>query len=899
MPADNLTRIEAQNRKKLVSDVRYQIFLDITSAKADSPLNETFVSKTKIQFTYNSDAVDFNTEALFVDLKARKINDIVLNGQNISTDNFKDYRLTLPGNFLQSHNELIVNADCEFTNTGEGLHKFVAEDEGEVYLYTQFEVADSRRVFACFEQPDIKATFDWTVKAPAGWVLTSTEREIEKISENSANGESEVWKFATSPIMSTYLTSLCAGPFQVWEDSLINSDGREIPMRIVARKSMAEFMDAEDIFQVTKDGFAFYNKEFQVPFPWNKYDQVFMPQYNAGAMENIGNVTFREDYIFRSKPTKWYSDRRVITILHELAHMWFGDLVTMKWWNDLWLNESFAEYTSTIAGAEGTKYGDNSWVTFNIGEKSWGVDQDQLPSTHPVAAEIKDLNDVLVNFDGITYAKGAAILQALTSFCGRENFFNGIKNYLNKHSHSNAELSDLLGDLQAAVTASGSDKDVLKWAELWLQTAGINTLIPHFELDNEGKFSSFEVEQIAPENLPTLRPHTTKIGLYSFTSPESDINDNMPSNVTATGSLNLRGIKLTLVKEVPVDILPKVSTEVPELIGTIKPDLIVINNTGETFAKVRLDDSSLKVALSFLPKIKDPLARAQVYRDIWDYCRDGLMNVGDFIDITIKVAASETESITLRRIFDFLKRAVFEFVPSNRRSQIVRSVGTSIWELGRESEPGSDAQLQFILAFCDFASTEDHVSILKSLLSGDIVLPKFEIDIKTKWEIIKALARLGATDRARIQTIAEQGKSEIDNLGSRYAVSALPNIELKKAAFEKAYDKNSGLANSEIEAIALGFVQVLDTKILADFAPVYFENINKVWDEREFAIAETILEVFYPSRLANLELAQMAEKWLDENEKRPKALRRIISEQLDSTRRALKVQKFSNNSEFV
>lgn len=882
MPSDNLTRNEANLRSKIVKNVKYDIYLDISSAKMPSPLNLTFKSVSKISFDADLNALSLDSSTpLFVDLKASSVNEILINGNKVDVQAFNDHRVQLPTKYIESHNELTIDANCLYTNTGEGLHKYYAENEDEVYLYTQFEVADARRMYACFEQPDIKATFDFTVKAPKGWVLTSTNREISK----EEVGECEIWKFATTPIMSTYLTSLCAGPFDVWEDSLTNLDGRKIELRILARHSKAQFLDYDNIFRYTKQGFDFYGKLFNVAYPFEKYDQVFMPQFNAGAMENIGNVTFREGYIFESSVPQWYSERRVTTVLHELAHMWFGDLVTMKWWGDLWLNESFAEFVSTIAGVEATEENRNGYVAFNTYEKSWGMTQDQLPTTHPVAADIKDLNDVLVNFDGITYAKGAAVLQALVHYVGRDNFFKGIENYLNKFAYKNAEFNDLLTELEAVC-----DRDLMSWANLWLQTAGINTLSTSVKTDIDGVITEFGINQTAPQDYPTLRPHTIKIGFYDFVDDEHISPD---VNVTATGQLSLRGAKLQRVSQVQVDVDTCGFTSVDQLVGMNKPALILINDEGMTFAKVVLDQTSVNTALKFAHKIADPLARALVYDSLYYQMRDGHLDPRQYLDMAFKLAAVEDQSVTLRSILSGISTVGYLYFSNSVRKQEIKSIGTNLWELARESRPGSDAQLQFFNTFCEFASTGDHISILQGILKETIVLPSMHVDNLLKWNIIVALARLNAISKAEIISAYEANRNEESKLGMRKAIANIETLEAKEAAFDLVLDKSNVLANAEIEAIGAGFASVIDGDLLSGFIDRYFDNLVSIWNSREFAIAEAIILSFFPLRVASLQLAQAGEKWLDENESCPDALKRLIKEKVDQVRRSLLVQKSS------
>ncbi|MBX3117341.1 MAG: aminopeptidase N, partial [Cryobacterium sp.] len=530
MPGDNLTRIEAQERKALIEVDRYNVVLDLTTGA------EVFRSTTDVKFTAKAGS------STFIDAFTRKVHSIELNGVAVDPSAADGVRIRLDN--LAEENYLTVVADAEYTNSGEGLHRFVDPVDNEVYLYSQFEVPDSRRVFAVFEQPDLKATFRFTVTAPAAWEVVSNQ----PVETRSTSGDKATWVFKSTPRISSYITAIVAGPYAKVESELKSRDGRTIPLGIYCRKSLSEHLDPDNIFDITRKGFAYYEEKFDYAYPFEKYDQLFVPEFNAGAMENAGAVTFTETYVFRSKVTDAIKERRVVTILHELAHMWFGDLVTMKWWNDLWLNESFAEWASTISTANATEWTE-AWTTFQAMEKSWAYRQDQLPSTHPVVATINDLEDVQVNFDGITYAKGGSVLKQLVAWVGEDAFFAGVAAYFKKHEWGNTELKDLLAELEIT-----SGRKLIEWSKLWLETAGVNTLRPSFETDADGKFTSFSVLQSAPADYPTIRPHRLAIGLY-----------------------NLQGGKLVRGHRVELDVDGE-RTEVPELVGMAKPDLVLIND---------------------------------------------------------------------------------------------------------------------------------------------------------------------------------------------------------------------------------------------------------------------------------------------------------------------------------
>ena len=621
MPGANLTRVEAEERKSIVSaPISYHVQLDLTRDA------RTFGSTTTICF-----GAEPGSET-FLDLIADNVTEIILNDEALDPAQvFEDNRIALTG--LRRRNEVTVKADCVYSNTGEGLHRSVDPSDGNIYLYSQFEVPDARRVYAVFDQPDLKATFDFTVLAPKSWIVTSNmpvkskEDVDDVITADGVLGDHEPesarsWTFETTPIMSSYLSAICAGPYAEWHPTYLNEDGRTVPMAQYCRQALAPAFakDVDYLFDITKKGFAFYAKTWGVPYPYAKFDQIYVPEYNAGAMENIGMVTIRDQYVFESKVTDALAERRVVTVLHELAHMWFGDYVTMKWWNDLWLNESFAEFTSTLATAEATEWHD-AWATFCSGEKSWALNQDQLSTTHPIVAPINDLNDTYVNFDGITYAKGASVLKQLVYYVGREKFFQGINQYLNKYAYSNATLADLLHELEKA-----SGRDLKAWSAKWLEESGINTIATEVEENADGTIASLTLNQTAPAEHPVLRPHRLAVGFY----------DEDP----ATG-------KIVRTDRFELDVDGE-STVVAAAAGKKRPAFILVNDDDLTYTKLRFDADSLSFALANLQRFDDALARAVVWLSLWDMTRDGDLAAEKFIDTTLALLATETESTTFR-----------------------------------------------------------------------------------------------------------------------------------------------------------------------------------------------------------------------------------------------------------
>lgn len=844
MPGENLTRIEAQERRDVIDTQSYEVSLDLTKGA------EVFGSRSVVRFTATPESTTF------IDLIARDVREISLNGEQLDPDEvFADSRIALSG--LQAENVLVVDADCEYTNTGEGLHRFVDPVDGEVYLYSQFEVPDSRRVFAVFEQPDLKATFQFTVTAPASWKVVSNSPTPEPIVHD--DDSVATWGFEPTPRISSYITALVAGPYESTFSELTSASGRVIPLGVYGRKSLWQHLDADYIFDKTREGFAYYESKFGVPYPFAKYDQLFVPEFNAGAMENAGAVTFTETYVFRSKVTDAVKERRVVTILHELAHMWFGDLVTMKWWNDLWLNESFAEWASTIATAEATEWTE-AWTTFNAMEKTWAYRQDQLPSTHPIVAEINDLEDVQVNFDGITYAKGGSVLKQLAAWVGIEEFFAGVSQYFQKHSWGNTELSDLLTELEAT-----SGRDLSTWSKKWLETAGVNTLEPVIADDSDGTITRFAVTQTAPADYPTIRPHRLGIGFY-----------------------NLRDGALVRSHYAEVDVDGD-RTEVPELHGLKRPDLVLLNDNDLAYAKIRLDERSLATAIAHLADISDPLARSLVWGAAWDQTRDAETAASDYIDLVLGNIGRESESTTVRTTLAQLRTAATLYVTPADRLAARQKVADGLWHLAESAKSGSDSQLQFVTAFANALVTPEHAGIIGRLRSGEETLPGLEIDADLSWQLLVGLATIGATDAASIAAALSSDNTSKGGEFAAQARAALPDSASKQAAWASLIERDDA-PNTIVRSAALGFVHPAGADALREFVPAYFDMLLPIWESRTYQIAQYLIVGLFPTAIADIELRDATRAWLSANQDAAPALRRLVLENLADVERSLAAQ---------
>ena len=857
MPGTNLTRAEAEARAAIVSTETYNVVLDLTTSE------ETFRSTTTVTFTATAG------EDTFIDLIAPTVHSIVLNGVELDpATHFVDSRIALPG--LAEHNTLTVVADCAYMNTGEGLHRFVDPEDGEVYLYSQFEVADTRRVYAVFEQPDLKAAFSFTVTAPEHWHVLSNSPAVKTPAEGSIviAGQSRglaTWTFSPTVRIPCYVTAIVAGPYHEVVGSVESKKGT-IPANVYCRKALADYLDADVILADTQAGFTFYEEKFETEYPFEKYDQIFVPEFNAGAMENAGCVTFLEDYVFRSKPAQARVERRTTTVLHELAHMWFGDLVTMKWWNDLWLNESFAEFTSTLATAEATEWKD-AWATFSSGEKSWALNQDQLSTTHPIVAPINDLNDTYVNFDGITYAKGASVLKQLVYYVGREKFFKGINNYLNKHAYSNATLADLLAELELT-----SGRDLKAWSAQWLEESGINTIATEVEENEDGTIKRLALRQTAPAEHPVLRAHRLAVGFYNE-DPE-------------TG-------KIVRTDRFELDVDGEL-TVVDAAAGKARPSLILVNDDDLTYTKLRFDDKSLAFATSNLYRFDDALARSVIWLALWDMTRDGELPARQFIDTSLAALATEHESTTFRYALAQVSTTAWHYTAPAERAEIVKHVAAELFKLAGQAKAGSDEQFQLVTAYLGYGEPGDEafVANAKGLLDGSVAFDGLEIDNNFRWTIINALSTVNAIDQAGID--AELAKRETtENREFAYGARAVAGTaEAKAWAWNEALH-NDELTNMQLEAVAGGFAATPRADLAEPYAEKYFEVADWIWEHKTFHMAEALLEGLYPGYADPAKLVELGDAWLASHKDADNALQRIVRGNVEASHRTLKVRDFN------
>ncbi|MFI2717918.1 aminopeptidase N [Streptomyces collinus] len=851
MPGENLSRDEARERAALLSVDGYEVSLDLRSAvgedRGDGP--RTFRSVTTVRFRCNEPGA-----SSFADLIAPSVTAVSLNGRDLDPGEvFDGSRITLED--LAADNELVVDAQCAYSRTGEGLHRFVDPEDGEVYLYTQYEPADSRRVFANFEQPDLKAPYRFEVRAPEGWTVWS----------NGAGEQTDgVWRFAETKPISTYITCVVAGPYHYVTDSYTRTfaDGTtlEIPLGALCRKGLAPYFDADDVFLVTKQGLDFFHDHFDYPYPFGKYDQAFVPEYNLGAMENPGLVTFREEFIFRGKVTQASYEGRANVVLHEMAHMWFGDLVTMEWWDDLWLKESFADFMGEFALVGATRFV-NGWITFANRRKAWAYRADQLPSTHPITADIRDLQDAKLNFDGITYAKGASVLKQLVAYVGEEAFLEGARRYFKRHAYGNTRLGDLLSVLEET-----SGRDMSAWSRSWLQTAGVNALTPQVLLGADGRIEELAVVQEAAEAYPELRPHRVAVGLY---------------RVSDGGSLE-RYARV----ETDVD---GARTVVAELAGAEAPDLVLVNDDDLTYCKTRFDATSLATLREHLGSVTDPLARALCWSALWNMTRDALLPARDFVDLVLRFGGRESEIGVVQMLHAWAESAVTHYTAPAQRETAARLLAEGARRELYAAGPGSEHQLAWARFFARTATAGADFELLRDLLAGTATVDGLELDQELRWVFLEPLAAHGAVDE---KALAEELARDDTASGKRHQVRCLaarPSEAVKAQAWAQVVESDA-LSNAMVEATIAGFSQGSQRELIAPYAEKYFAAIERVWAERSIQIGMHVVQGLFPSLQQSKETLDATDAWLDAHKEAAPALRRLVLESRDDLARALRGQ---------
>jgi aminopeptidase N len=854
----NLTQAEAAERAGLLEIDGYDIALDLTDG-AGGPGEGTFRSTTTIQFRCARPGA-----ASFVEVAADSIRSATLNGAPVDISGWSaDQGLALTG--LEATNELVVDADFGYSTSGQGMHRSVDPVDGGVYLYSQFETTDAQRVFACFDQPDLKSVYTWHATVPAHWRVVSN-MPVDREEPLPAGGKTV--HFGQSVPMSTYVTALCAGPYHEVREQ---HDG--IDLGLLCRASMARHLDAAEVFEITRQGFDFFHRNFGVRYPLAKYDQVVVPEFNALAMENFGCVTNAEpQFVFRSAVTDAEYEQRANVILHEMAHMWFGDLVTMRWWNDLWLNESFAEWASHWCNSEATRFSD-AWSTFLSVRKNWGYRQDQLSSTHPVYTEMPDVASVEVNFDGITYAKGASVLKQLVAYVGMASFLAGLRAYFGKYAWGNATFDDLLTELEAA-----SGLPLRKFAAQWLETAQVNTLRPIVEIGPDGRYLAVAVRQDAPAEHPTLRTHRIGVGLYDVVpAPQPD---GPAPHVDGERLVRRRLVEVTVDGE---------RTELPELAGLPAADVLLLNDEDLTYAKLRLDEGSLQTVVRRIGSFDSALARSLCWTAAWDMLRDAELPARDYLALVLAGLPSERDitlvGTTLRQAAGALTFYADPAWAPTGWAALARAARGAV-EL---AEPGSGFQLAWARAYISAARADADLAELRGWLDGTVKVPAgLTVDSELRWALVQALVAGGAVDESLIDAELDADRTANGEREAAQARALVPTPEAKAAVWRQITGPDP-LPNWQHRALLVGFQHPAQRELTEPYVAKFLDVVGDIWARRDNEPAQEFAVLGYPSYQVSERTVVLTDAWLAADG-HPAPLRRLLVEGKDGVVRALRAR---------
>jgi aminopeptidase N len=830
---NNLTRREAQDRAALISDIDYDVNLDLTAG------DEQFGSTSTVTFRCRRPGAQS-----FIEFIGPTVSRAVLNGNDLPTTAFDGGRLELPD--LAAENTLTVTGTAAYMHDGTGLHRFQDPIDGRIYMHSQFASYDAHRAFACFDQPDMKATYTFDVRVPADWVV---------VSNTPGKRDGNTWRFPKTKPMSTYLAAIVAGHYHS-----VHQEHRGIPLGIYCRQSLMSYLDPDELFELTRQGLDYFEDRFGYPYVFGKYDQLFVPEFSAGAMENAGCVTFTELYVFRSRVTEALRMRRSETLLHEMAHMWFGDLVTMRWWDGLWLNETFATYMGNLANVEATRF-KNSWTTFAMSYKAKAKAQDQLPTTHPIVAEIPDVEAVLLNFDPITYEKGGAALKQLVAWVGEDAFFKGVATYFKRHEYGNTELADFLAPLEEA-----SGRDLKSWSKAWLEQAGVNTISAKVVADGDRIESLTLIQQATPEH-PTLRPHRLRVGLF-----------------------DIQGSSLVRRRTVELDI-EGASTPVPQLAGEPVPDLVLPNDDDLTYTKIDLDGHSLATLKTHLSRLDDGLARAVLWEALWDMVRDAKLRVADYLEISLANIDVETDAAIAGSLIARMTGAIDRYADPKRRSKLRAQLAAGAHQRLNRMTPGTDLQLLWTNAFIGMAREPADVAWVRGLLEGTTRLDGLEVDFAVRWSVVNALATIGEAGEALIDAELELDPTDQGHRAAAAARAARPLAEAKAEAWAAVTNKDVSLAMKR--AVASGFHRADQEELLSAFVPLYFDSLMPIWDSWVIEEALGFAGAMYPHTVITKAVVDRTDGWLAKGKVVPGPIERSLLESQDDLKRALRARTFN------
>ena len=837
---DILTQAEAESRAARVSNCRYQLALDLVRG------SETYRGEIDIHFAATG------KDDLFLDFRGKTIVRLEVNNTAVPEPNWTGYRLTLPGDLLRNENLVYISYENDYDHTGDGFHQFKDPEDGEEYLYTNFEPYEAHRLFPCFDQPDVKGSYELTVTAPAEWEVIANARLS---TEATASDGRRRHKFERTKSFSTYLFALVAGPYQS-----VKSVHKGIELGLYCRKSLMKHLDSDEIFTISKQGLDFYAEFFDYPYPFGKYDQIFVPEFNPGAMENVGAVTHNEYMVFRDPPTDNQRRGRADTILHEMAHMWFGDLVTMRWWNDLWLNESFATYMSYLCMERATRF-ESGWQDFNASIKNWAYRQDQLVTTHPIAGQVADTDETFLNFDGITYGKGASVIKQLVAAIGMDGFREGMRHYFRTYAFGNATLAQFLGSLE-----TGSGHDLKEWSKLWLETPSLNTIGSRWESDGE-RITNFTITQSAPEEYPTLRPHRLEVGLLRDEGGHFAV-DVLPVDVSGA------------------------EEDLPAARGMAKPSLVFPNYNDHGYAKVALDPDSVAFVRSNMERIDDTLLRQLLWSSLWNMVRDQQLKSTDFLALVREKLPLEPASELVDAVLGHASAALGRYVPEERRESEYHLSFLTNWS-AMQNAPAGDAQIIWARSVIATAIVPADIERVAQLVDGAESVPGLTIDQDMRWSVALKFVGHGmdGSDQ-RIKTEAERDPSDRGQRAQIRAQVSVPSATVKAEAWEKINGDGYGSLYLTNAAMS-GFNWTHQRDLLSEYVARFFEGLPGIFKTRDREFASDYLRALFPGYLVNDVVLGQSQAVLASHGEELPVLARMLREANDDLSRAIRCRQFA------
>jgi aminopeptidase N len=835
---DRLTQEEARRRAEVISDVRYELHLDLESGA------KTYAGDCTIRFTREGGG------ETFLDFTGSVIERFVVN--DVEHDPvWRENRLALAAEWLAPVNEIRIQYVNSYDHSGEGFHQFVDPEDDAEYLYTQFEPFSAHRMFPCFDQPDLKATYELAVTAPPDWLVMTASRPVG--TDTAADGRTR-HAFETTVPFSTYLLSVVAGPYRS-----VTSDHNGIPLGLYCRASLVDYLDADDLLTLTAAGIDFFGEFFGHPYPFTKYDQIFVPEFNWGGMENVGNVTYSDRYLFRDPPTETQRLGRVEVFLHELAHMWFGDLVTMEWWNDVWLNESFATYMAYLGIERVTEFSDG-WQDFQADMKLWAMEEDQLPTTHRIADHVPTTDETFLNFDGITYGKGASALKQLVAAIGEETFRTGMRAYFARFAYGNATLSDFL-----TTVGEGSGTDLRAWSAAWLETPSLNTLSVEWS-SSDGELRTMRLLQDSPAAYPVARPHVTDVAIVR----------------EAADALEIESHRVEISEaEQPMP-----------LVGGAAPVLVFPNHGDHTYAKITLDPVSLDFAQHRLDEIVDPLLRQQLWTALWDMVRDQRFSSNDYLELVEAKLVTESNLHIIKVVTNTATAAIHRYVPETRRiAETSRFVAAGRRAL--DAAPPGDPRVLWLRAVLRVAETPADLAVVSEVVDGESGVEGLPIDQDMRWALAVRTSAAGGEDAAdRAEREAARDPSDRGRQSLLSVQTAVPSEASKEEAWARIHGDGYGSLQLDRAAMA-GFNWASQAELLKPYVGMFFDSLAGIFETREHEAAKAYFSGLAPRYRVDEGAIRRARAVLDHVDGPPQ-LERLLIELVDRQERALAVRRFAD-----